>query len=77
MYFCLCNVLTEQQVQDAIRNGARDPDDVYAHHSCVPACEQCPLRIQEMVERQDENTRNGAACASPPALGSVSDGSDS
>jgi bacterioferritin-associated ferredoxin len=45
MYLCLCNGLSDAQVADAIRQGARRPRDIYARCGCRAQCGRCTAFI--------------------------------
>lgn len=45
MYLCLCNGLSDIQIADAIRQGARRPRDVYARCGCRAQCGRCTASI--------------------------------
>lgn len=41
MIVCVCNALKEQQVRDAVRQGARSPSGAYRKFGCQVKCGQC------------------------------------
>jgi len=41
MYICICNAITDKDVNDAAANGARTHDDVFAHVGAAPQCGCC------------------------------------
>ena len=45
MYVCLCNALSDAQVAQAVRDGARRPRDVYAACGCRAQCGGCTKTI--------------------------------
>lgn len=46
MTICLCNGLTDAQVAEAIRQGARRPRDVHAPCGCGARCGHCAADIR-------------------------------
>ena len=36
MYICVCNALTDKQVETAITSGCRRPDDIYSNAAQSP-----------------------------------------
>ena len=49
MFICICNALTEKQVDDAIDNGAHSAEQVYAAHGCAPQCGKCVCEVKERI----------------------------
>jgi bacterioferritin-associated ferredoxin len=49
MIICLCNALTDQQLSDAVVQGARRPRDVYAACACKAQCGTCTRAILCMI----------------------------
>jgi len=49
MYVCICNALTERQVDAAIDRGADKADDVYAAHGCAAQCGKCIRDVEERI----------------------------
>lgn len=45
MYLCLCNAISDVQVERAAREGARRPRDVYARCGCRAQCGRCTAAI--------------------------------
>jgi len=50
MYICLCNALTEKEVEAAILDGARTPADVYRSLGCEPQCGTCLRDIRHRLK---------------------------
>ncbi len=46
MIICLCNGLTDAQVAESIRQGARRPRDVHARCGCGARCGRCVADIR-------------------------------
>ncbi|MCG8442275.1 MAG: (2Fe-2S)-binding protein [Caulobacterales bacterium] len=49
MIVCLCNRLNEADVHSAAEAGARDGDDVHAHHGVAAQCQCCLELMDRMV----------------------------
>lgn len=49
MIICLCNVLTDAQLADAIAKGARRPKDVYCACGGTAQCGGCTRTILSMI----------------------------
>jgi bacterioferritin-associated ferredoxin len=45
MYLCLCNAISDAQVEQAVRDGARRPREIYAHCGCRAECGRCTAGI--------------------------------
>jgi bacterioferritin-associated ferredoxin len=45
MYLCLCNGISDAQVEQAMREGARRPRDVYARCGSRAQCGRCTAAI--------------------------------
>lgn len=41
MYVCLCNALSDLQIGQAVRDGARRPREIYAACGCRARCGAC------------------------------------
>jgi len=54
MYVCHCaqpNGLTEEDVRDAVKAGARKRSDVYKHHNKRPSCGICTQHMNEVMAK--------------------------
>jgi bacterioferritin-associated ferredoxin len=49
MFICLCNALSNVQLHEAIRDGARRPRDVYTACGCRVQCGGCTRTILGMI----------------------------
>jgi len=49
MYVCLCNGLTDQQIQWAVAAGATRPKDVYCACACRAQCGGCTRTILSLI----------------------------
>jgi len=49
MIVCVCNAITEKEVREAARQGARTPEDAYARLGCEPQCGCCLDYAQEII----------------------------
>ena len=52
MIVCVCNAITENEVREAARKGARTPEVAYAHYDCEPQCGCCLDYAQEIIEEE-------------------------
>lgn len=49
MIVCLCNAITEKQVEAAIREGADSAEAVYDHYDGELQCSKCLPMMQDLV----------------------------
>jgi bacterioferritin-associated ferredoxin len=49
---CVCNSLTEKEVREAARRGARSPEAAYAALGCEPQCGCCLHYAQEIIDEE-------------------------
>ena len=52
MIVCVCNAITEKEVREAARKGARTPEAAYAMLDCEPQCGCCLHYAQEMIDEE-------------------------
>ncbi len=52
MVVCICNAIREQDLKDALRDGAARPAEVYARLGRRPKCGQCPSFAQSIITRE-------------------------
>jgi bacterioferritin-associated ferredoxin len=52
MIVCVCNAITEKDVREAARNGARAPEAAYASLDCEPQCGCCLDYAQEIIDEE-------------------------
>ncbi|MEK9660309.1 MAG: (2Fe-2S)-binding protein [Alphaproteobacteria bacterium] len=50
MYVCLCNALREHEVDQAISQGRRTPEEVYAALGVERQCGSCACEIDRRIE---------------------------
>ncbi len=50
MIVCVCNAITEKEVRDAARKGARSPEAAYATYECEPVCGCCLDYAQDIID---------------------------
>ena len=50
MYVCICNAITDQQIERAISDGHVTADAVYQACGVAPQCGTCSEQITEMIE---------------------------
>lgn len=56
MIVCLCNALTDQQLTEAVAQGATRPRDVYAACDCKAQCGTCTRMILSMIREAQTTT---------------------
>jgi len=66
VYVCLCNGLTDRQVQQAVAAGAAAVKEIYAACACRAQCGRCAKTLRELM-------RNHACCggATAPAAAAL------
>jgi bacterioferritin-associated ferredoxin len=52
MIVCSCNVIREDEIRDAARNGSRTPEAAYATLDCEPQCGCCLDYAQELIDEE-------------------------
>jgi len=52
MIVCVCNAISEKEVREAARNGARTPEAAYATYDCEPQCGCCLDYAQEIIDSE-------------------------
>jgi bacterioferritin-associated ferredoxin len=52
MIVCVCNAITEQDVRDLARAGARTPEAAYEALGCEPQCGACLCYAQEIIDEE-------------------------
>jgi bacterioferritin-associated ferredoxin len=52
MIVCVCNRLTEKEVREAAKNGARTPEAAYEKLGCEPQCGCCLGYAQDIIEEE-------------------------
>jgi bacterioferritin-associated ferredoxin len=52
MIVCVCNAITEKEVCEAARKGARSPEAAYAEFDCEPQCGCCLDYAQEIIDEE-------------------------
>ena len=52
MILCVCNVITEDEVRDLARGGARTPEQAYAALGHEPQCYSCLCYAQELIDEE-------------------------
>ncbi len=51
MFVCLCRVVTDRQVEEAVRDGATTISDVGDHCDAGTGCGGCHDRLQEIIDK--------------------------
>ncbi|MFT3967134.1 MAG: (2Fe-2S)-binding protein [Sphingobium sp.] len=52
MVVCICNVIREKEIREAVRRGISDVVDVYAHLGCEPNCCQCLSFAEQIIDEE-------------------------
>lgn len=52
MIVCVCNRITESEVRDLARAGARSPEAAYEALGCEPQCGACLCYAQEVIDEE-------------------------
>ena len=63
MIVCSCNVISEKEVREAARKGARTPEAAYATLGCEPLCGCCLDYAQELIDEERGPRRHLRAVA--------------
>ena len=63
MYVCICNVVTENQIVEAVKSGARSLADLRRDLGVSAECGACANFAQETLERAKEAQRQTARSA--------------
>ena len=56
MYVCICNALTDTQVNRAIQSGCTKPRDVYSACGTQPRCGRCVETMVDMLKSAETGT---------------------
>ena len=52
MILCVCNAITENEVRELARAGARTPEDAYATLGHEPQCGSCLCYAQRLIDEE-------------------------
>jgi len=52
MIVCVCNAITEKEVREAAKDGARTPEAAYAKLGCEPQCGCCLGYAQDLIDEE-------------------------
>jgi bacterioferritin-associated ferredoxin len=55
MIVCVCNAVTEQDVRELARSGARSPEQAYESLGHEPQCGSCLNYAQELIDEERRN----------------------
>ena len=50
MFVCNCSPLTEEQVTEAIKKGARTTDQIFERWDSAENCGKCTFQMREMID---------------------------
>ena len=56
MIICLCNNISEKEIEDAIERGSTKATDVYDALGCKPQCGSCMDFIKDKILVKSNNT---------------------
>ena len=75
MIVCVCNAITESQLRDLARAGARTPEEAYAALGYEPQCGSCLSYADELIAEERHRSCAGgtarSALAKHPRLRAV------
>ena len=60
MYVCVCKAITDHQIREAARNGARTLDDLRRDLGVASECGNCAAYARQLLEETIENQRKAA-----------------
>jgi len=63
MYVCICNALTDGQINDVIDGGERDAMAVHPCLGCTTRCGKCLSTIADMMESRQQTVSADMAMA--------------
>lgn len=66
MYVCVCNVITDRQIQQAIEAGHDEPEAIYAACGVRPQCGSCAETMEEMIFAHKSARRFGGGIPATP-----------
>ena len=55
MILCVCNAITENEVRDLARAGARTPEEAYAALGHEPECGSCLCYAEQLIAEERKN----------------------
>ena len=50
MIICICNNISDKEISEAVKNGAKTPCEVYKAYGCIPQCGSCKVEIQQELQ---------------------------
>jgi len=53
MYVCICNAITDGEIQELVAQGCRSVGDVYRGLNCQPQCCKCTGEIRRLLKDAD------------------------
>jgi bacterioferritin-associated ferredoxin len=53
MYVCICNALTDTEIAEATRRGARTVKDAYAALGVEMNCGQCSCMAEDIIKQNE------------------------
>lgn len=73
MYICLCNAITDRQIEQAVKLGARSPGELAQHLGVGSGCGRC-VSCAEAVLADALEAMASRTTSSPPDGGRVAKG---
>ncbi|MBB2205118.1 (2Fe-2S)-binding protein [Gluconacetobacter takamatsuzukensis] len=68
MFVCSCNMLTDQDVERAVDNGATRPREIYAARGCRAQCGNCVPGVLCLLRRAIQARAEMAPSDALPAI---------
>ena len=65
MVVCVCRVVTDSAIREAVADGAADVDDVVARTGATTGCGACSCAVEELVQKACEGG-SGSKCSDCP-----------
>ncbi len=66
MYVCVCNALSDADVETAEKSGATEELEVFSHHGVKPQCGRCLSFMKGLLEGLQERGKSSAGCPCKP-----------
>lgn len=71
MYVCICNALTDRQINGAIAKGLEDPFEIYASLGCAPQCGKCLPMVEDLVQQHRPAAADTTADKAPRPMAAL------
>lgn len=63
MYVCICQAVTEREIDEAIAKGADSLDSLQSELNVAVCCGSCSGDVETMLQRRTRNSRQPSALA--------------